>query len=122
MLTPQREMMFNRWFLLGGLIAVVLAMPTAIWQAIHHFPMLEELSNVKASNKNTPLTMLSFFAGQVLQLNPLSAPIWLGGLYFFLFAGGANDFASSASPTFCYGSRSSCCEARFTTSRRSTRC
>ncbi len=86
MLTPQREVMFNRWFLLGGLVALVLAMPTAIWQAIHHFPMLEELSNVKASNKNTPLTMLSFFSGQVVQLNPLSAPVWIGGLYFFLFS------------------------------------
>jgi len=92
MLTPQRQMMFNRWFLLGGLVAVFLAMPTGIWQAIHHFPMLEELGNVKASNKNTPLTMLSFFAGQVLQLNPLSAPIWLGGLYFFLFGAGAKRF------------------------------
>ena len=86
MLTPQREVMFNRWFILGGLIAVVIAMPTAIWQALHNFPMLEELGNVKASNKNTPLTMLSFFAGQVLQLNPLAAPVWIGGLYFFLFA------------------------------------
>src|SRR5208337_4333920 len=83
MLTPQRELILNRWFLLGGLIALVIAMPTTIWQVLHHFPMLEELSNVKASNKNTPLTMLSFFTGQILQLNPLSAPIWIGGLYFF---------------------------------------
>ncbi len=86
MLTPQREVLFNRWFLLGGMVALVIATPTAIWQAIHHFPMLEELSNVKASNKNAPLTMLSFFGGQVIQLNPFSAPIWIGGLYFFLFS------------------------------------
>jgi hypothetical protein len=92
MLTPQREVVFNRWFLLGGLIAAVIAMPTAIWQAIHNFPMLEELANVKASNKNTPLTMLSFFSGQLIQLNPFSAPIWLGGLYFFLFSTRGREF------------------------------
>ena len=92
MLTPQREVMFNRWFVLGGLVAVVIAMPTAVWQALHSFPMLEELANVKASNKNTPLTMLGFFAGQVVQLNPFSALIWIGGLYFFLFAERGRQF------------------------------
>jgi hypothetical protein len=86
MLTPQRKVIFNRWLLLGGLVALVLAMPTVIWQALHHFPMYEELSNVKGSNKNTPLTMLSFFTGQLVQLNPFSAPIWIGGLYYFLLA------------------------------------
>jgi hypothetical protein len=92
MLTPQRQFIFNRWFLLGGLIALVLAMPTAIWQALHHFPMLEELSNVKASDKNTPLTMLSFFLGQVVQLNPFTAPVWIGGLFFFLFSARGRQF------------------------------
>jgi hypothetical protein len=92
MLTPQRDFIFNRWFLLGGLVALVLAMPTAIWQAIHHFPMLEELSNVKASDKNTPLTMLGFFLGQLVPLNPFAAPVWIGGLYFFLFSARGRQF------------------------------
>jgi Dolichyl-phosphate-mannose-protein mannosyltransferase len=91
-LTPQREVMFNRWFLLGGLVALVLAMPTAIWQAIHHFPMLEELCNVKASNKNEPLTMMSFFHGQIMLLNPLAAPVWLSGLYFLLLSKRGQSF------------------------------
>jgi hypothetical protein len=85
MLTPQREVTFNRWFLLGGLVAVLIAMPTAIWQWIHNFPMLEELANVKATGKNAPVTLLGFFAGQILLANPFSLPIWLSGLYFFLF-------------------------------------
>jgi hypothetical protein len=91
-LTPQRGVMFNRWFLLGGLIAVVLAMPTAIWQALHHFPMYEELSKVRASDKNTPFTMLGYFAAQVVQMNPFAAPVWLAGLGFFLFAERAKAF------------------------------
>src|SRR5208337_2616938 len=58
MLTAQRRVMFSRYFVLGGLVALLIAMPTAIWQWLHHFPMLEELANVKASNKNVPVTIL----------------------------------------------------------------
>jgi hypothetical protein len=86
MLTPQREVLFSRWFLLGGAVAVLIAMPTAIWQWQHGFPMLEELGNVKASHKNQPETLLSFFAAQILLANPLTFPIWIGGLYFFLLS------------------------------------
>ncbi|HXN86341.1 MAG TPA: glycosyltransferase family 39 protein [Candidatus Binataceae bacterium] len=92
MLTPQRAIMFNRWIVIGGLIALLIAMPTAIWQWKHHFPMLEELANVKATGKNTPLTMLSFFTGQILLANPFSLPIWLSGLYLFLFTASGRRF------------------------------
>src|ERR1700693_711966 len=51
-LVPERKLMFNRWFLLGGIVAVLLFMPTLVWQAMHHFPMYEELTNVKGSSKN----------------------------------------------------------------------
>jgi Dolichyl-phosphate-mannose-protein mannosyltransferase len=86
MLTRERAVLFNRWFLLGGLVAVLIAMPTAIWQWRHGFPMLEELANVAASNKNEPESFASFFAAQILLLSPASLPIWIGGLYFFLLA------------------------------------
>ena len=82
-LTPQRNVLFNRWFLLGGLVALVIAMPTALWQLTHNMPMLEELSNVKGSSKNAPVTWLSFLGGQALLLLPVSIPIWASGLYFF---------------------------------------
>jgi Dolichyl-phosphate-mannose-protein mannosyltransferase len=84
MLTPQRRLLFNRWFLLGGLAAVLIAMPTAIWQAAHGFPMFEELRNVMVSTKNAPLTWSGFFGRQVLFFLPLALPIWLSGLYFLV--------------------------------------
>ncbi|HKD68381.1 MAG TPA: glycosyltransferase family 39 protein [Candidatus Binataceae bacterium] len=85
MLTPQRRVLFNRWFLLGGLVALLIAMPTGVWQATHGFPMYVELHNVKASAKNAPLTWLGFLGAQILYFLPLSLPIWVSGLYF-LFA------------------------------------
>lgn len=55
-LTPARVLMANRWFWLGGALALLLFGPTLIWQALHSFPMLEELGNVKAGTKNAPVT------------------------------------------------------------------
>jgi Dolichyl-phosphate-mannose-protein mannosyltransferase len=91
-LAPERKLMFNRWFLLGGIVAVLLFMPTLIWQAIHHFPMYEELTNVKASSKNAPVTLLSFFGAQILLLSPPSCAIWASGLYFFLVSARGRKF------------------------------
>lgn len=80
---PERKLMFNRWFVFGGIVALLLFMPTLVWQAMHNFPMYEELSNVKGSTKNAPVTLLSFLGAQVLLLLPPSCVIWASGLYFF---------------------------------------
>jgi hypothetical protein len=82
-LTPQRNKLFTIWFLLGGLVAVLIALPTALWQLNHHFPMLEELSNVKASGKNAPVSLLSFLIGQVMIMGFVACVVWVAGLWFF---------------------------------------
>jgi dolichyl-phosphate-mannose-protein mannosyltransferase len=83
-LTPQREMLTSKWLWLGGLVALAIVTPTLIWQVTHGLPMYEELSNVKGSSKNAPVTMLSFLGGQLLLMSPFAAPIWISGLYYFL--------------------------------------
>ncbi len=91
-LVPERKLIFNRWFVMGGIVAVLLFMPTLIWQAMHNFPMYEELTNVKASAKNAPVTLLSFLGAQVLLLLPPSCVIWASGLYFFLVSARGRKF------------------------------
>jgi hypothetical protein len=91
-LVPERKLMFNRWFLLGGIVAVLLFMPTLVWQAMHHFPMYEELTNVKGSSKNAPVTLLSFLGAQVLLMSPPSCVVWVSGLYFFLVSARGRNF------------------------------
>jgi len=83
LLTPQRQLMFNRWFLVGGAVALLIALPTLVWQAVHQFPMFEELNNVKHSSKNAPVTIVSYFAAQIAFLLP-SFPLAICGLIFFL--------------------------------------
>jgi hypothetical protein len=38
-----------------------------------------------SQEKNAPITMLEFFTGQLRDINYFNAPLWLLGLYFFLF-------------------------------------
>ncbi|MGA7871453.1 MAG: glycosyltransferase family 39 protein [Candidatus Binatus sp.] len=91
-LVPERKLMFNRWFVLGGIVASLLFMPTLVWQAMHHFPMYEELTNVKASTKNAPMTLLSFFGAQTLLMSPPSVVLWVSGLYFLLVSARGHQF------------------------------
>src|SRR5439155_7699659 len=47
LLTPQRRLLANRWFLCGAAIAAVLFAPNIIWQAQHHWASLEFSRNLR---------------------------------------------------------------------------
>jgi hypothetical protein len=85
LLTPARKWVFNRWFVLGGVIAVLIFAPNLIWMIQHHFPMLELLKNVRVSGRNVALTPLQFLLDEVIYLQPLTLPVWLAGLGWFFF-------------------------------------
>jgi hypothetical protein len=81
---PERRLLANRWFLLGGLVAFVLFLPNLIWMIEHHFPHLEQLANIRRNQRNVALSPLQFVAQQFLFMNPLAAPVWVGGLVWLL--------------------------------------
>ena len=91
-LSPQRRLLATKWFWLAAVIAFCIALPNVIWQYVHHFPMLEDLRNVKATHKNVELPPLPFFQQQVAMLNPYAVFVWLGGLFYLLFHPGAKRF------------------------------
>ena len=80
--TPLRRSLLQRWIYLGAAIALVIAAPSLIWQAMHGWPFLE-LSNTAVNGKNLALTPLEFFGQQVLFVGPAAAPVWLAGLWRF---------------------------------------
>jgi hypothetical protein len=84
-LTQARRLLLSRWLWVGGLVAVVIAAPNAIWQAANGWPSLEFYANANAL-KNIPTSPLAVVANQVIFMNPLMAPLWLAGLGFLLFA------------------------------------
>ena len=80
LLTPERRLMANRWFLAGGAIAFLVFLPNLVWMIQHHFPHLELLANIRRSGRNVALSPLQFMAQQIVFTGPLAAPIWLAGL------------------------------------------
>jgi hypothetical protein len=84
LLTPERRHFAHKWIWLGGLIAFAIALPNILWQALHHWPTYELLSNIDHGNKNVALSPAQFIAQQAVFLNLGTLPLWLFGL-FWLF-------------------------------------
>jgi 4-amino-4-deoxy-L-arabinose transferase-like glycosyltransferase len=77
-LTPQRALFQRRDLWLGAAIAVLVGLPSVIWQATHNWPFLELAA--AAHDKNAPTTPLAFLINQLLIMNPFLAPIWIAGI------------------------------------------
>lgn len=91
LLTPQRKYYLDKHLWLGGLVAAVLFVPHVLWQIKHGWPTLEFMRNV-SEYKNVPVTLPKFFLGQLLFMNPLSAPIWIAGILYGLFSSKGRNF------------------------------
>jgi Dolichyl-phosphate-mannose-protein mannosyltransferase len=84
LLTPARRAFRSPWLWLGGLLAVLIYLPNLIWDVQHHFPHFEMLANVKADGRDTQLNPLQFMLTQAVVFNPLTLPLWVGGLVWLL--------------------------------------
>lgn len=79
------------WVYLGGLLAAALFLPNLWWEAAHGWPTLEFLRNAQAQ-KNAPLAPPQFFLDQLLAMQPLTAPVWIGGFAWLLAVRRARPF------------------------------
>jgi len=84
LLTRARRHLKDRRLWIGLALAFLLILPNLAWQAGHGWPSIEFYRNAQAY-KNNPTAPLAVLAQQVLSINPLALPVWLGGLIFFLF-------------------------------------
>lgn len=80
LLTKQRKVFINKWFLAGGVAAFLIFLPNIIWNIHNHWPFLELMHNIRASGRDVRLSTFEFFTQQVLLVHPLTAPIWIAGL------------------------------------------
>jgi hypothetical protein len=90
-LTPQRRMLFSRWCLAGAALAVVIALPNFIWQAVHGYPMFELLRNAQTMGKNVVVSPGVYLFQQLLLTNLFLSPVWIVGL-IRLFRDGSARF------------------------------
>ncbi|MBZ5552030.1 MAG: glycosyltransferase family 39 protein [Acidobacteriia bacterium] len=85
-LTAERRLLMNRWFLLGGAIAFVIFLPNLIWNIQHHFPLMELLANIRRNGRDIVPGPLRYIWIQILFSPPTAAPIWMVGLWRLLIS------------------------------------
>jgi len=83
-LTPQRQLLADWRLGLGLLICGVIALPNFLWQRGHGFPFLELMHNIARSHRDFVRGPIAFLADQMLVMEPLTAPLWMGGALWLL--------------------------------------
>ena len=86
LLTPQRRFFRTPWIWAGAALALILFLPNLLWNIHHHFPFLELQENIRRAGRNVPLPPLIFVSQLTLTMLPLTLPIWLAGLWYYLFS------------------------------------
>lgn len=81
LLTGRGALLRNRWAAVGAAAAIAIALPSALWQAAHGFPILEMLANQQRYELQAQSPAQALLQ-QVLITNPLLAPVWIGGVVY----------------------------------------
>lgn len=84
LLTRQRRLLAGKWLWIGGGIALLLLLPNLVWLVRHDWATLEFMRNAQQW-KNLPMSPGQFLSTQVFLQHPLTLPLWLAGLFAFLF-------------------------------------
>lgn len=83
--TQERRFLKSRRVWLGALAAFFIFLPNFIWLVRHDFPFLELMHNLRMHSPTVARNPLSFFADQIVVMNPLLFPLWGGGLWWLFF-------------------------------------
>lgn len=83
LLSEHRRALFNKYFVYGCLVALVIVSPNLLWQVQHHFPVITHMAELQRKQlvNESPAT---FITGQ-LHMNLPCIFIWLTGLLGSLF-------------------------------------
>lgn len=84
-LTPARRLLLTRGPWLAAALAGLLFLPHVLWQLASGWPTLEFIRNA-AATKMQVNPAGSFLRDQVVNMHPLTLPVWLGGLVTLLVA------------------------------------
>jgi len=86
LLTVQRRIFARKWIWLGGALAFLVFLPNFIWNVQNHWPFVDLMHNIKADGRDVVLSPPVYFAQQVLIIHPVLAPVWIIGVFAFLFS------------------------------------
>ena len=86
LLSEQRRVFLNKWIWIGGIAAFVIFLPNLLWNIHYDWPFVQLMRGIRAEGRDVVLGPLDFFLQQTLLVNPLTAPLWLAGLFALLFS------------------------------------
>ena len=86
LLTAQRRFFLNRWIWLGGLAGFLIFLPNLLWNIHYDWPFLQLMHNIRAEHRDVVLPWPQYFLQQTILIDPITAPIWLTGLFALLFS------------------------------------
>ena len=78
--TPLRRSLTRPWIYAGAALALALAAPNVAWQAAHGWPFLQ-IAGADVGAKSVGQSPVGLLFQQAVFVGPLSAPVWLAGLW-----------------------------------------
>jgi hypothetical protein len=85
LLSPARKYLRSRWLWAGGAMALLVFLPNLVWQVVHGFPTLEFIQNLNRDVMGE-VSSVDFLMGQVLYMHPFLVPVWMAGLWWYVFS------------------------------------
>ena len=82
--TDVRRHLKSRWLWCGVVVSLLIFLPNLLWQVQHNFISIDFLQHIHARDVRQGRAD-GFLPGQ-LKLTLLAAPLWIAGLYFYLFS------------------------------------
>jgi hypothetical protein len=89
--TKHRRQLADRRLWFAAALALVMVTPYVLWNAANDWPTREFIQNAK-QYKIAAISPLEFLKENILEANPLTLPLWLGGLVWLLLARSARPF------------------------------
>lgn len=84
LLTDSRRYLKSKWFWTGCGVAIVIFLPNLIWQVHNHFISLDFLKHIH--ERDVRIGRTKTFLPDQFKMTFLAAPIWILGLFFYLFS------------------------------------
>jgi 4-amino-4-deoxy-L-arabinose transferase-like glycosyltransferase len=81
--TRARALLRDRWLWAGAAVALLVAAPNLLWQAVNGWPSIEFYRNAQFL-KNVTVPRTEALVMQAVVNNPAAAPVWLAGLFYLV--------------------------------------
>jgi len=83
LLTPARRLLLSWWLIAGVAVALVVVLPTLVWEVQHGFISLDFLRSIHARDVRIGRTDGFLWKQLLVPANLFTIPLWVAGLFFY---------------------------------------